>query len=154
MRERWEAQTPVARAAFNGFRGTEEDAVYEYALTGGGAMLTMAVDRGGYLARVLVPLERLIFFVDLVPTEPPKVDARVYLDGGAALDINLATLLLVRPGLWSAKFVYHGVGARGVFGQLAIKEIVLLDDVDENPQLLRVKNTMGSEIWPEFGHKK
>jgi len=152
-RETWERREPVARVAFFGVNGCEEDAVYDHVITGGD-MLSMAVDRRGHLARVLVPWERVSFFVDLSPRPAPKADVRVYMDGGASLDVGLSTMSRIVDGVWGMLGIYQGQGVRALVSQHMIQEIVPLHDFGDDVSPLLVSDPYNSELWPEFGHKK
>jgi hypothetical protein len=153
MRDLWEKREPVARVAFFGVNGCEEDAVYDHVITGGD-MLSMAVDRRGHLARVLVPWEHVVFFVDLSPRPSPRVDVRVYMDGGASLDVELSTMSRILIGAWAVLAVYQGHGVRAMISQHMIQEIVPLRDFGDDVEPLVLADMFNSKIWPEFGHKK
>lgn len=153
-RERFETSSPVARVGFFGTKGPEEDAVYDFVLTGGNS-LSMALDRRGHLARVLVVPEHLIYLVDLTPRQmPARADVRVYLDGGMSFDAVLGTLYRQVPEIWGSVFAYHGQAVRGLFSQHALQEIVPLHDLGDDVSLLTLHESFNTELWPEMGRKR
>jgi hypothetical protein len=152
-RRRWEEQKPLARVAFFGTNGPEEDAVYALKLTGlGNEMLSMAVDRRGHLARIIVPAPHLIFLVDMTPTKAQfSCDTRIYLDGGFSVDTHASS---IRHHLSRHLSMIIKVGkerARALVSRYAVQEIVPLVDDGDDVGLLSIDDKYHSELWPELG---
>jgi hypothetical protein len=155
IRELFESSSPIARVGFFGAKGPEEDAVYDFMVTGGGGMLSMTVDRGGHLARVLTASERLIYLFDLTPRQmPARADVRVYLDGNMSFDAILKTVCRMSGELWGSVFSHRGQAVRGLFSQHALQEIVPLHDTGDDISLLTLHDEYTCELWPEMGHKR
>ena len=159
LRKRWEEKSPVARVGFFGATGPEEDAVYAFQATGND-MLAMAVDRRGHLASVVVTVPHLIYLVDMNPrvARGAPADARVFLDGGPALDIVTSTISnlpdFVLRGAMQCMADSAGARVRALISHTAIREIVPLNDPADDFAFISVSPECSSELWPELGHKR
>jgi hypothetical protein len=159
LRERWEAREPIARVAFFGNSGVEEDAVYAFQSTGMD-MLSMAIDRRGHLASVVITVPHLIYLVDKNPRVAggAPADARVFLDGDAVLNIVTSTMAALPDtalaGCWQA-MVYEGASrVRALVSQTSIREIVPLKELEDDFVFISIPAERSCELWPELGHKR
>lgn len=157
LRERWESRQPLARVAFFGALGPEEDALYDMAPTGD-CLLSLAVDRRGHLARVLVPSSHLIYIVDKTPRQASgaPADCRIVFANDRSLDVVLSTIRMSSAvrGMWSCMVYYLDSRVRALVSEHAIREIVPLRDDDEDVVLLTVSDVFDDELWPELRHKR
>ncbi len=159
VRERWEQRKPLARVAFFGNQGPEDDAVYEVRATGND-MLALAIDRRGYLASIVITMPHLIYLVDMTPRQAggDPADARVFLDGGTSLDIVTSTIRnlpdFVLRGAMQGMVDTGGQRVRALISHTAIREIVPLNEPSDDIAFLSVSSECSTELWPELGHKR
>ena len=159
LRKRWEEQTPIARTAFFGARGSEQVEVYDFKLAGPD-MLAMAVNRSGHLASVAVTTARLVYLVDNNPRQArgPDADVRMFLDPDMSFDVVSSTVRLlpesVMSGVYEMMVDFAGDRVRALMGYGSIREVVPLKDDPDVFNFISILPERACELWAELRHKR